>query len=123
MQGLPRWVDEGIIAVNVGWNLMVLWLGTLGLVLYGRGGRGLLVSGIWLYHVGRCLLAGLTRYRVPLEPLLMICTAWFVSEWGGHWTNSSTPRKVSAIVCGGLVIFFTMWFSLRHGYNGDIGKD
>ena len=65
---------------------MVLWLGTLGLVLYGRGGRGLLVSGIWLYHVAAIsLLAGLTRYRVPLEPLLMIYAAWFVSEWGGHW--------------------------------------
>ena len=124
MQGLPRWVDEGIIAVNVGWNLMVLWLGTLGLVLYGRGGRGLLISGIWLYHVAAIsLLAGLTRYRVPLEPLLMIYAAWFVSEWGGHWTKSSTPRKVSAIVCGGLVVFFTMWFSQQHGCNGDIGKD
>ena len=62
-------MDEGIIAVNVGWNLMVLWLGTLGLVLYGRGGRGLLISGVWLYHVAAIsLLAGLTRYRVPLEP-------------------------------------------------------
>ena len=111
MQGLPRWADEGIIAVNVGWNLMVLWLGTLGLVLYGRGGRGLLISGIWLYHVAAIsLLAGLTRYRVPLEPLLMIYAAWFVSEWGGHWKRASTPRKVSAVVCGGLIVFFTMWF-------------
>ena len=119
MQGLPRWMDEGIIVVNVGWNLMVLWLGTLGLVLYGRGGRGLLISGIWLYHVAAIsLLAGLTRYRVPLEPLLMIYAAWVVSEWGGHWTNASTPRKLSAIVCGGLVIFFTMWFfQLRKRYS------
>ena len=111
MQGLPRWMDEGIIAVNVGWNLMVLWLGTIGLVLYGRGGRGLLISGVWLYHVAAIsLLAGLTRYRVPLEPLLMIYAAWFITEWGSHWKNASTPRKASALLCGGLVVFFTMWF-------------
>jgi hypothetical protein len=111
MQGLPRWVDEGIIAVNVVWNLMVLWLGTVGLVLYGRGGRGLLVSGIWLYHVAAIsMLAGLTRYRVPLEPILMIYAAWFVAEWGGHWSNASIPRKVSAVIFGALIVFFTMWF-------------
>ena len=104
---------------------MVLWLGTLGLVLYGRGGRGLLVSGIWLYHVAAIsLLAGLTRYRVPLEPLLMIYAAWFVTEWGSHWKNASIPRKGSAVLCGTLVVFFTMWFfSQLLGYNGDIGKD
>jgi len=111
MQGIPRWVDEAIIAVNVAWNLMILWLGTIGLVLYGHRGKGLLVSGIWLYHVAAIsLLAGLTRYRVPLEPLLMIYAGWFVVNWGSNWQNASTPRKVSAVIFGALVVFFTMWF-------------
>jgi len=111
MQGLPRWADETVIVLNVAWNLLVLWLGTLGLVLYGRGGKGLLVSGIWLYHVAAIgLLAGLTRYRVPLEPLLMIYAAWFMVQWGENWRLASKWRKVSVVLLGTVVVFFTMWF-------------
>lgn len=111
MQGLPRWMDEAIIVLNVGWNLMVLWFGAVGLVLYGRRGHGVLISGIWLYHVAAIsLLAGLTRYRVPLEPLLMIYAAWFFAEWGQNWSKASKGRRVSAVVIGGAVVFFTMWF-------------
>ncbi len=111
MQGLPRWMDEGIIVMNVGWNLAVLWLGTIGLVFYGHRGRGLLVSGIWLYHIAAIsLLAGLTRYRVPLEPLLMIYASWAIVQWGDNWKGASVPRRASAVVLGALVVFFTMWF-------------
>ena len=111
MQGLPRWVDEAIIGVNVAWNLVVLWFGAVGLVLYGRRGHGLLISGIWLYHVAAIsLLAGLTRYRVPLEPLLMIYAGWFLSEWGQNWRNASAGRRISAVAVGTAMAVFTMWF-------------
>ena len=98
-------------------------MGTLGLVLYGRGGRGLLVSGIWLYHVAAIsLLAGPTRYRVPLEPLLMIYVAWFVTEWEviGKCIDSEKRQCGSLRYIGGVLYDV---FSLLLGYNGDIGKD
>jgi len=31
-------------------------------------------------------------------------------NWGSNWQNASTPRKVSAVIFGALVVFFTMWF-------------
>ena len=111
LQGLPHWVDEGIIALNVVWNLVILWFGTVGLALYGRGGRGLLISGIWIYHVAAIsLLAGLTRYRVPLEPLLMIYAAWVIVQWGQNWKQASISRKAGAMILGITVVLFTMWF-------------
>ena len=111
MQGLPHWLDESIIALNVFWNLVILWFGTVGLALYGRGGRGLLVSGIWLYHIAAIgLLAGLTRYRVPLEPLLMIYAAWVIARWGNNWKQASVGRRCSAFILGCCVVVFTMWF-------------
>ena len=40
-----------------------------------------LIAGLLLYHVAAIsVLAGLTRYRVPLEPLLMLYAAQLISE-------------------------------------------
>jgi hypothetical protein len=84
-RGLPQPFDEFLILWNVLWSFIVIWGGTIGLCAKGRGGRGLLISGILLYHVAAIsILAGLTRYRVPLEPLLMLYSALLLSN----------PRKV-----------------------------
>lgn len=75
-RGLPQAVDEGIILWNVSWSLAVLFGGVASLCARGRGARSVLVSLLLLYHVAAIsVLAGLTRYRVPLEPLLMLYLA------------------------------------------------
>ena len=109
LQGLPHWLDETIIALN-GLDLVVLWFGTVGLALYDVVDEDF-NSGIWLYHVAAIgMLAGLTRYRVPLEPLLMIYAAWFFVQWGQNWKAASTSRKIGAMILGGTIVVFTMWF-------------
>jgi len=80
-RGLPQIVDEGIIIWNVVWSLMVMLGGVVGLCGRGRSARGALVGGLLLYHVGViACLAGMTRYRVPLEPLLMLYCAQFIGD-------------------------------------------
>lgn len=72
-KGLPQWVDELIILVGAAQAIFVMWVGTAGLIARGRDGRGVLVGGVLAYHVAAiAMLAGISRYRVPLEPLLMI---------------------------------------------------
>ena len=80
-KGMPWWMDELIVLWTVLWSLVVLWGGALGLVARGRGGQGVLIAGVLLYHLAAvAALAGISRYRVPLEPLLMIYAAPLLVE-------------------------------------------
>ncbi|MDG1482569.1 MAG: hypothetical protein P8R54_23460 [Myxococcota bacterium] len=80
-RGLPWQVDELIILWNVSWSLLILLGGGLVLAARGKGARGILIAGLLLYHAAAIsILAGLTRYRVPLEPLLMLYAAQLISE-------------------------------------------
>jgi 4-amino-4-deoxy-L-arabinose transferase-like glycosyltransferase len=83
-KGLPQWADEIIILVGALSSMLVMVGGAVGLAVRGRGGTGLVFSGILLYHVAAiAALAGLSRYRVPLEPLLMIYAAGLLADWRG----------------------------------------
>ena len=110
--GLPRVIDETVILWNVCWNLVVLWLGSVGLVIYGQRHRLILIGGICAYHVAAIsILAGLTRYRVPLEPLLMIYAAWFLVRKENILQDAkNNGRLFWAALMGLLMVFFTMWF-------------
>ena len=101
-RGLPQIVDEVLIVWNVLWSFAVLWLGVTGLCARGRSSRGLLIGGILLYHVAAIsVLAGLTRYRVPLEPLLMLYAAGIFAEPKASWAMLK-KRQVAHGGMGGL---------------------
>ena len=69
-RGLPQWADEILILWNVIWDLFILLGGTSLMLFRAKGKQGILLGGILLYHVAAIsALAGLTRYRVPLEPI------------------------------------------------------
>ena len=108
--GIPRVIDESLVLINVFWNLMVMWGGTLGLIVYGRKAREILIGGILVYHIAAIsLLAGLTRYRVPLEPLLMLYLAWVISRRKDLWSDMK-GRKTFVILGMSILIPFTLWF-------------
>lgn len=87
-RGLPTWVDEAIVVWGALGSMLVMWVGPIGLAARGRRALGLVVSGILLYHVAAISgLAGLSRYRIPLEPLLMVFTAQVLAS----------PRQTLAI--------------------------
>jgi len=112
-RGLPQIVDEGLIIWNVLWSLLVVWGGTVVLCLRGKGGRGLLMSGLLLYHVAAIsVLAGLTRYRVPLEPLLMLYFAWGICDWKGTKAiaNEERWRWLLLFVVLLFLVPLTLWY-------------
>lgn len=80
-RGLPDWADEVLIVAVAGFTFTTLVGGTLGIFARGKGwyaaGSGLIV----LYHVAAiAALAGLSRYRVPLEPLWLVHASVFFTE-------------------------------------------
>ncbi len=80
-RGLPDWFDEVLIVGVAGFTFTTLIGGTMGLFARGKGwyaaGSGLIV----LYHVAAiAVLAGLSRYRLPLEPLWLVHAAVFFTE-------------------------------------------
>ncbi len=78
--GLPAWAREALIVavpVFTGINLVI---GTLGFFAYAtdpeRRTWALATGGVVLYHVAAiAALAGLSRFRLPLEPLWMVWAA------------------------------------------------
>lgn len=80
-RGLPDWVDEALIIAVPTFTFTTLIGGTIGLFTRGKGwyavGSGLIV----LYHVAAiAALAGLSRYRVPLEPLWLVHAAALLAD-------------------------------------------
>ncbi|MEC8381623.1 MAG: glycosyltransferase family 39 protein [Myxococcota bacterium] len=112
-RGLPQMVDEFLIVWNVLWSLTVLWLGVTGLCVWGRSSRGLLIGGILIYHVAAIsVLAGLTRYRVPLEPLLMLYAAGILADPKSSWNRFKGAKWRMAVwaVCAAAGIPLTLYF-------------
>lgn len=80
-RGLPGWVDEALIAGVVGFSFVTVWGGTVGWLARGRGWYALGSGLIVLYHVAAiAVLAGLTRYRLPLEPLWAVWAGVLLAE-------------------------------------------
>ena len=111
--GLPRWMDEAIVAINVCWSFAVLWLGSAGLIIFGRKPKAILIGGILLYHVAAIsILAGLTRYRVPLEPLLMLYAGQMLLSWPAalQQLREERWRVVVLVLTAVWLIPLTLWF-------------
>ena len=80
-KGMPQWLDELIILWGALGSGLAMVAGAAGLSVRARGAQGALFSSILLYHCAAiAALAGLSRYRVPLEPLLMVYAATLLAH-------------------------------------------
>ena len=112
-RGLPQWFDEFLILAQALSSMLVLIGGSLALVARGRGGHGLVTGLILLYHCAAiAALAGLSRYRVPLEPLLMVYAAGLIARPSLIWEGlvSERWRAILAVLVMVWVIPLTLWF-------------
>ena len=112
-RGLPQWFDEALVLAQALGSLFVILGGTLALVARGRGGHGLVTGLILLYHCAAiAALAGLSRYRVPLEPLLMVYGAGLIARPDLIWNGLREERWRSALAVLVMlwVIPLTLWF-------------
>ena len=121
MNGMPQWADEVIVLWNALWSLLIMWGGMAVLMIRTCKPQSVLVFGILLYHVAAIsVLAGLTRYRVPLEPLLMLYLAWGMGDWSGlkaDWKRASSIRIFSLVFVMAAVILLSLYF-LPSGWAG-----
>jgi hypothetical protein len=112
-RGLPQWVDELLILAQALCSGFVLIGGSLALVARGRSGHGLVTGLILVYHCAAiAALAGLSRYRVPLEPLLMIYAAGLITRPRQVWAAllAERWRVFLAVLVMLWVIPLTLWF-------------
>ncbi len=111
--GMPDLIKEGLLGAVVLFSFGTLVGGTVGMAARGRGWYAVTASLIVLYHVGAiAMLAGLTRYRVPLEPLWLVMAAPFFADRSGVLRElfSSRWRTASAfVVCTGLIGFMMVY--------------
>ncbi len=85
--GMPQWVDEFIILAGCAHSLVTLLVGAFAMTTRGRGAQAILFAGILSYHCAAiAVLAGLSRYRVPLEPLLMVYAAGVLTDPRAAWS-------------------------------------
>jgi hypothetical protein len=106
-KGIPPGVREGLIHGIVASSFLVLVGGTLGIAARGRGWFAATSAAIVGYHVAAiAVLAGLSRYRVPLEPLWMVFAAQLLAEPGATfaalrahpWRGALAGGAVGALV-------------------------
>ncbi len=112
-RGLPQWFDEVLIVAQALSSMLVLIGGSLALVARGRGGHGVVTALILLYHCAAiAALAGLSRYRVPLEPLLMVYLAGFLARPRLIWESLAAERwrAILAVLVMIWVIPLTLWY-------------
>jgi hypothetical protein len=112
-RNMPQAMDEAIVLWGALWSMFVMLGGTLALVARGRGGHGVVTGAILLYHVAAiAALAGLSRYRIPLEPLLMVYAAGLWTDGGEVWRGLVEDRKrlLLAIVVMGWLVPLVMWY-------------
>ena len=74
--GMPGGLAEVLIVLGAAASLVAILVGALGLGTYGRGLVGALAIGTVAYHLAAvAVTAGMSRYRVPVEPIAIVYAA------------------------------------------------
>ena len=107
-RGLSVWMDEFLILWGALWTIMVLWGGLLGLITNRKNQTAQFSIQIIGYHMlVIALLAGLSRYRVPLEPLFMLYAGDVLG--GGQVSLDSRSKGIIAL-CFLFFVPISLWF-------------
>ncbi|MCB9743380.1 MAG: glycosyltransferase family 39 protein [Alphaproteobacteria bacterium] len=111
-KGISEGASGGLISLTLLWSALAIVGGTLGLAARGRSWRAAVVSGILLYHLAAIgILAGLTRYRVPLDGLWLIYAAGLLAAPRESLRAlTTTPWRLAA---GGLTLAVLVPLSLH----------
>ncbi|MFM2163116.1 MAG: Dolichyl-phosphate-mannose-protein mannosyltransferase [Pseudomonadota bacterium] len=118
--GLPWAARMAVVALQAGWTVMLVVGGALGLGLrpLGLGARAA-VGMITYYAVVIGCLYGISRFRLPLEPLLAIaCADAIVHHKALLATARATPRRGVAVGLVTVGLLALMGAYLSSGFPG-----
>ncbi len=119
-RGMPWWLKELLIVGTAGTTFAVLVGGLIGITARGRGVYLWLCLGIVMYTVAAsAALYGLTRFRLPLEPLWMVYLAAAVAHPRLIVAGLREDRRrlCVAVVMVPVLLFHMLWF-LPAGWPG-----
>ncbi|MCB9680676.1 MAG: glycosyltransferase family 39 protein [Alphaproteobacteria bacterium] len=118
--GLPWALKELLVTWQMLTTIAIVLLGSLVAWARARGPYGLLATGIVLYHlVVIASLYGLTRFRLPLEPLWMVFLALGLAEPRATWRalTASRWRAIGAIATTPVIVLLLHHYAWT-GYPG-----
>ncbi len=114
-RGLPVWAEEFLCVTTILWSVLAVIGGLIGIFSRGKGHFAALCIAIVAYHaVAVGLVAGLSRYRVPLDAIGLI--------WAGVWL-ASLPGTLGALrnwrgLCLGAVLLVLVPLMLHFLLSG-----
>lgn len=118
--GLPWLAKEAMVLFIALSSYLVLVGGTIGAWARARGAKDVLPIGIVAYHVAvTAALFGMSRFRVPLEPLWMLYLAWGLARPRQTWQVLARQpvRLVGAVLTSGVLLVLMQRF-FWHGFPG-----
>jgi len=111
--GYP-WVLKELTAVWIVLTSMgIVVLGTLGAWARSRGPYGIIAVGTVLYTCSTiAIMYGMTRFRLPLEPLWIVFAASTLSDPRSvaDALSASTPRAVGALLTIPALVALMLWY-------------
>lgn len=115
--GLPWELKELTVIATAATTVVVVLGGALAVVSRAGGPWGLLCVGTLAYHLAAfSALYGLSRFRLPLEPLLMAELALLLASPGAGLAalRGSPPRLAAAVV----LLPALAWLTARYAWTG-----
>lgn len=113
--GLPWVLKEGLVLWIALTSVVITFGGTVGAWARARGPFGAMAVGTVVYTMATImLLYGMTRFRLPLEPLWIFYFSMMVSDFKGtkEILKESTWRSVGLLLTLPPMIALTGWFAL-----------
>ena len=117
---MPLWLGETLIVLGAASSAVAMLVGAFGLVARGSGGTAGAIGAIVVYHLAAIpVTAGLSRYRVPFEPLLLIYASAALCQPRSTLAalRTSPPRAALGLLTLLVVIPLVLWF-LPSGWPG-----
>lgn len=116
--GMPFALKEGMVLYILLTSLAVQGLGTVAVFARARGSYAVMSVLVVAYTVfASAIMYGMSRFRLPLEPLWMVYLAWALSDPRGTWDAlRASPARLAGAVVTSLALAVLMAWYLPTGF-------
>ncbi len=111
--GLPWLIKEAVLVYIAGTTMFIVLLGTISAWARARGPYGFIAVGTVLYTCATiAMMYGMTRFRLPLEPLWIVYTAILLANPKSvlNALQESTPRAVGVLLTIPALTALMLWY-------------